>query len=143
MVEQTPRKGLQNACITIKQKICEAGRSSSRTDQSMCSVCERVHCAASVSNILPLAQSAAAAAAAAAAAIAGEAEEAEGVVWWKARTEQRFTCGVDIGLRCRHACHIAAQVHQLIPENKALLSKYIKNPWLFAPFFCILQAMPA
>jgi hypothetical protein len=34
-------------------------------------------------------------------------------------------------------------VHQLIPENKALLRKNIKNPWLVAPFFCILQAMPA
>jgi hypothetical protein len=95
-----------------------------------------------VSNILPLAQSAAAAAALLRR-LREEAEEAEGAVWWKARTEQRFTCGVDIGLRCRHACHITAQVHQLIPENKALLRKYIKNPWLVAPFFCILQAMPA
>jgi hypothetical protein len=34
-------------------------------------------------------------------------------------------------------------VHQLITEKKALPDKLIKKPWLFAPFFCILQAMPA
>jgi hypothetical protein len=38
---------------------------------------------------------------------------------------------------------MTVQVHQLIREKKALPDEFDKKPWLFAPFFCILQAMPA